>query len=187
MRRAERHPGAPFGLRRPRAHPVGRLPGASEPDEDELRGAVGDALPPLRGPEAPRRRRVREARLHVVPGRRRQVRPEKQARAEDAGADEVVPHVSRETGDERRKTRRLSPLLSRLVYRLPFTVFRLPAFGEDPDEELDRARHQGGTEQARVVNGKPPLVLGEAELQEGPQLEVAERAVDLSREAVLRP
>src|SRR5262249_60788277 len=127
---------ASFGLRCPRAPPGGRRRGPSEPEWDELRGDVEDVLATLRRLEAPRRRRVREARLHVVPGRRRQVRPEKQARAEDAGADEVVPHVSRETGDERRKTRRLSPLLSRLVYRLPFTVFRLPAFGEDPDEEL---------------------------------------------------
>src|SRR5262249_53128546 len=84
---------ASFGLRCPRAPPGGRRRGPSEPEWDELRGDVEDVLATLRRLEAPRRRRVREARLDVVPGRRRQVRPEKQARAEDAGADEVVPHA----------------------------------------------------------------------------------------------
>src|SRR6266542_595763 len=69
--------------------------------------------------------------------------------------------------------------------RLPSDAYRLPAPGENPDEQLHRLRDERRAEQARVVKREAPLVLGQAQLQERAQPEVAEGRMALQRESVL--
>ncbi len=138
-REGDAHP--PLRLGRAAPEPGGGGPRPAQPDEHELGRDVGRVVALRTGDETARGRRVGESDLRGVSGRRRQLHPEQEPRAEDAGADEVASHPSRES-ELGTRDRRITRFESRVPSRVPARGRNFTSSLTAPGTSVGRSRRE---------------------------------------------